>query len=433
MNMLILNAHWNNRGDEAAIRAMIDSIREKMKIDKMSIMLLSMSNDRRFFPYHDIELVDPFPAYTRGKIVPKFLFLGDSLIMLLSSGRYALTRQGKKYLQTLDDADVVIHAPGGPNIGDLYSGPCGIFELTYLIRLWISIIKNKPVFFYAPSMGPFTGFWNILRKYVLRKSIGITVREEISQKYLSEQLGLNAIITIDSALQNEIHESDLQSIEQITDFISNFENKKVVGMTITDLKWHPIYKTNANLQERIRTEITHTIDYLTDYGCEVLLIPQLFGGEDDMPLLEYFKEKARNKERVSVLPQSIDTYGQQYIISHLYCVIGMRYHPTIFAAKGRVPAIAISYEHKTKGFMGKLEMLDSLIPVEDIDSEKIIEKFKYIEENYGVIQEHLFNRVPKLIEMSQKTTEILIKALLDEAHKRGPVKNRSQTSLNNKK
>ena len=72
MNILILNAHWNNRGDEAAIRAMIDSIREKMEVDKMSIMLLS--NDRKFFPYHDIELVDPFPTYTQGRIVSKLLF-----------------------------------------------------------------------------------------------------------------------------------------------------------------------------------------------------------------------------------------------------------------------------------------------------------------------------------------------------------------------
>jgi len=420
MNILILNAHWNNRGDEAAIRAMIDSIREKMEVDKMSIMLLS--NDRRFFPYHDIELVDPFPTYTQGRIVSKLLFLGDSLAMLLSGGRYALTKQGREYLRTLDGTDFVIHAPGGPSIGDLYSGPFGIFELTYLIRLWISIIKNKPVFFYAPSMGPFTGVRNILRKYVLRKSIGIIVREEISQKNLSEQLGLNAIVTIDSALQNEVHESDLQNIEQIGEIISKLTNKKVIGMTITDLRWHPIYKTNANLQERIRTEITHTIDYLTDNGYEILLIPQLFGSQDDMTLLEYFKEKARNNGEVSILPQFIDAYGQQYIISHLYCVIGMRYHPTIFAAKGRVPAIAISYEHKTKGFMDKLGRLDSLIPVEDIDSERIIEKFKYIEENYDFIRDHLFNRVPKLIEISQKTTEILIKTQLGETHERGAVK-----------
>ena len=28
-NILIINAHWNNRGDESALRAMIDTLHEK--------------------------------------------------------------------------------------------------------------------------------------------------------------------------------------------------------------------------------------------------------------------------------------------------------------------------------------------------------------------------------------------------------------------
>lgn len=410
MNILILNAHWNNRGDEAAIRAMIDSIREKMKIENMSIML--MSTDRRFFPYHDIEVVDPFPTYPQGKVVSRvvsrLLFLGEAFVILSSGGRYALTRQGRKYLWTLDDADFVIHAPGGPIIGDLYSGPFGIIELTYLLRLWISIIKNKPIFFYAPSMGPFTGVRNILRKYVLRKSIGIIVREEISRKHLSEQLGLNAIVTIDSALQNEVHESDLQNIEQIKEIVSEFRNKKVIGMTITDLRWHPKYKTNADMQKRIRKTMKETIEKLLDQGYEILLIPQLFGSQDDITLLEYIREKVQNNEKLSILPQDIDAYGQQYIISHLYCVIGMRYHSVIFAAKGRIPAIAISYEHKTNGFMDKLERHDLLIPIEEIGYEMIVDKFEYLEKNYDCIQSQIYERIKHLILKAQKNTEILI-------------------------
>ena len=407
LNILILHAHWNNRGDEAAIRAMIDSLRSKLPIKNMKIMILS--KNPMYFPYEDIELLDLFPSLERK--VSSILSLGmDIFLTLITFGKIALTKQGKKFVSAVHDADVVIHAPGGPAIGDLYGGKYGFWEFFYSYRLLIPILRGKPVFFYAPSMGPFSGrLRNHIRKFVLKRASAIILREEISSKYLKNQLGLDSYVTVDSALQNDIPNDYINRYNNISEILDVIENEKVVGMTLTDLKWHSVYANYNGLSETIMHSLSDVIKYLISKGYVILLIPQLFGEGEDTPLLERFREL--NKEKIFILPQNIDSFAHQVIISKLFCLISMRYHPNIFAAKGNVPSICIYYEHKAKGFMEKLERTDLIINVEEISANKIIDKFTYLEENYNTIKEQLKKRTPQLKEESQKTTDIIIEKL----------------------
>lgn len=48
-------------------------------------------------------------------------------------------------------ADIVLHAPDGPSIGDIYEE----FELLYLKRLHLIKKMGVSYMFYAPSMDPF--------------------------------------------------------------------------------------------------------------------------------------------------------------------------------------------------------------------------------------------------------------------------------------
>jgi len=404
LNVLILHAHWDNRGDEAAIRAMIDSLRSKLLIKNMKIMIFS--KNPTYFPYEDIGLLDLFP--TLGKKASSIFSLGiDIFLTLITFGNLAFTEQGKKFISAVHDADIIIHAPGGPSIGDIWRGKFGISEFLYLYRLLISILKGKPVFFYAPSMGPFSGrLKNLIRKFVLKRASAIILREGISSKYLKEQLSLDSYVTLDSAFQNDIPDEYIIKYNNLSGILKTIENKKVVGMTLTDLKWHPVYRNYNGLSEKITHSLSDVIKYLVGKGYVILLIPQLFGEQDDVSLLKSFCEL--DKKKIFIFPTNADSYAQQVIISKLFCIIGMRYHPNIFAAKGSVPSMAIYYEHKTKGFMERLGRTDLTINVEEISASKIIDKFTYLEENYNPIKEQLKKRTPQLREESKKTTEIII-------------------------
>jgi len=407
LNILVLHAHWNNRGDEAAVRAMIDSLRSELPVKKVTIMI--MGSDVSWFPYDDMEVIELYPSSSGGRIRGYL----DPLLMLVTLGKLSFCKGGKKFIKAADEADIVIHAPGGPSIGDLYGGRV-LGDLPYLYRLLVAkILKKKPLFFYAPSMGPFSGrLRNFIRKLILKRADMITVRDPISAAYLKEQLGLEAYVTLDSALQNDIPEDYLARYDNLSGILEALEHRKVVGMVITDLKWHPVYGCFPLLGEEIVDVCLSVVDYLCRNGYAILLIPQLSGfgcTKDEAGLLERISKL--NREQIHVCPPEIDSYGQQIIISRLFCLISMRYHPNIFAAKGNTPFIALSYEHKMRGFAKKIGFTELVIDVEEMSAGKIINKFVYLEQNYNAIREYLKQQGPQLKEESKKTTRIILDKL----------------------
>jgi len=403
INILILNAHWYNRGDEAAIRAMIDSLKSNLPIGNMQIMIVHKKPET--FPYQDINIIENFPIVNGVFSLLKFGL--DALLIAASFGNISLTRSGKEFISLVNDADVVIHAPGGPSIGDLYN------ENFYLYRLLIPVLKQRLIFFYAPSMGPFSGYIkNIARRFILSKAKKIVVREEISNLYLKDQLSLNAYVSLDSAFQNEIEPNYLEIYDNISYILDLIKSNKVVGITPTDLRWHPSYVANIELRSRIMRSISDITRHLINKDYYVFLIPQLFGLEynrQEMKLLEDIYQI--NKDRIIIIPGNIDAYGQQILISKLFCIIGMRYHSNIFATKGTIPSIMIYYEHKMEGFGKKLGRTDLMINVTDISSKNLIEKFEYLEKNHTKIKNELEGRLPLLKADSRKTTEILLQTL----------------------
>lgn len=403
LNILILNAYGDNRGDEAAVRAMIDSFRSKLPVGNIKIMITGKLD---LIPYENVEVLKPFPYFDKRF---SMIFLVDMLFTLITFGKLAFTVSGKKFLSTVDDADFIIHAPGGPSIGDLYSEK--LVESYCLYRLLIPIVKGKPVFLYAPSVGPFSGlFKNLFRKFILKRINPLILRDKISSEYLKDQLELNSYVTIDSAFQNDILESYL--IDSIDSKLLNLiKNEKIIGMTITDLSWHPKYRADITLRDKIVETLRGVAKFLTDEGYVIFLIPQLYReqGKFEIPLLENIQKI--NKEKIFILPHNLDSYAQQSIISKCFCVIGMRYHPTIFSAKFNVPSISIYYEHKAKGFMKELEREDLILNVEDIDEDQIIDKFKYLEKNYAVIHEQIRDKTPKLKQKSMETTNLILNEL----------------------
>ena len=222
-----------------------------------------------------------------------------------------------------------------------------------------------------------------------------------------EQLGIDSYVTIDSALQNEVFDHSLDQYNNLTEILHLIKNKNVVGLTITDLRWHPLYGKNLIIRDKIKKSISLFAEYLLKKEYAILLIPQIFGNDSylEKPLLNEILKT--NNNNVILLPENIDSYAQQVIISKLFCVVGMRYHPNIFAAKGCTPSIAICYEHKATAFMEKLGRSDLSIDVKNISSNILIQKFEYLKENYDKIRTEIEHNIPKLIDLSKKTTKIL--------------------------
>ena len=395
-NIFVINAHWNNHGDEAAIRAMIDELKENSEV-RVAIQILSGTCYQYEYNTDEVELV---PLYPRRR---NFL---EAILGIITKGKIVWSKNGKLFFEKMKNSDLVIHAPGGPSIGDLYKGE----EILYWLRLLAAYRFKVRYFFYAPSAGPFKIHWrNFIRKILYKNASGITFREDLSKKYFEEILpNINATVTLDAAFQHDIdvdeNERILKQDKELSDFLN--ENKKIVGLTITDLQWHPKYSSNEELSNHINEEISKLVEYLVKMGYKVIFIPQLFGEQNDYDYMKKFEQK-----NCYTMSEKYNCYFQQYIISKIYAVIGMRYHSNIFAAKMGTPFISISYEQKMKGFINKIDYNDYCLDIHEFNAEKIIKKFVMLIEKYEDIQKKLKEIKLELKAEAYKTTLMVFSLL----------------------
>lgn len=398
MNILVFHAHWNNRGDEAALRAMIDSLIDRYPCAKIKVLLCA--DNILQFPYSGAVSCESL-EYPR----KRDLYI-EGIPFLLTKGAFCLSQRSKHFKQLVQDADLVIHGPGGPSIGEIYKEA----EPFYLYRFLVVQALDKPYVFYAPSMGPFgkkNSIRNIIRRKVINGSKVFCLREPISAQYIAKLGNVKTpTVTLDSAFQYPIdfdaNANILDSYVELKKFISS--HSKIIGITITDLMWNPQYAGNTELERNIQMSFKKMIKYLIEKGYGVLFIPQLFGQANDKKYMSSFAEN----NSCFVMDDTYDCYFQQYIISKMYALIGMRYHSNIFSAKMGCPFLSVAYEQKMSGFMEKMQLDRYCLDIADLSFENMKKIFEDIEVNYFAYREVLQNANATLKKQAGITTEMVV-------------------------
>lgn len=263
MKIVIINCHWDNRGDEAAIRAMIDELR--VKYPSADIYVQRALGEFGSFPENEhVKVLPPFPIGGKKRRI-------QEQISIETKGKINLTSGAKAFYKAINGADIVLHAPGGPSIGDIYMP-----QETIKLRRLLAVKKaGVPYAFYAPSMGPFKNAErNPVRKEILEGASLICLREDISAKMVKEFVPLtNPIVTLDSAFQHDIdineNEKKFNEYTELKDFVGNGQN--VIGITITDLQWNSLYKGDGKTKENIRETFTEFIKKITGVGIKFYL------------------------------------------------------------------------------------------------------------------------------------------------------------------
>ena len=398
MKIVIINCHWDNRGDEAAIRAMIDELR--VKYPSADIYVQRALGEFGSFPENaHVKVLPPFPIGGKKRRI-------QEQISIETKGKINLTSGAKAFYKAINGADIVLHAPGGPSIGDIYMP-----QETIKLRRLLAVKKaGVPYAFYAPSMGPFKNAErNPVRKEILEGASLICLREDISAKMVKEFVPLtNPIVTLDSAFQHDIdineNEKKFNEYTELRDFVGNGQN--VIGITITDLQWNSLYKGDGKTKENIRETFTEFIKKITGVGYKVLFIPQLFSEAND-----YVYMKSFAIQNCYVMSDKYDCYFQQFIISKIKAVVGMRYHSNIFSAKMGTPFVSVSYEQKMQGFMKKAGLLEYCLPISELSANSLSNKFEGMMSNYDEYKSLLAIKKAEFKKESSKTTELVCQIL----------------------
>lgn len=400
MNILIINCHTANRGDEAAVHALVDELIELYPEVQITLGMRGPTQ---------------YPNLPNNVKSIKQLVIDKSDLKYaaakMSRGKVALGRTYTQFISSIRKADVVLHAPGGPSIGDTYYEA----EASYLRIYDLLIAMKKPYMFYAPSMGPFNKQErNGWRKKVLNNAKAIALRDPISAEYVKGLLPNKKIYqTLDSAFQHDIEMNEnkmkFYGFTELKKFVE--KHKRCVGVTITDLTWHPVYSKDNTIAKLVRETFESSLDTLTEKGYGIVFIPQLYGTGDDYQLMKSFCKNASDYFVVPANDSRYDTYFQQYLIGKLYAVIGMRYHSNIFSAKMGTPFVSISYEQKMQGFMEKLNLSDYCIKLKELSSDMLLHKFSYMQENYTNYKNYLLEEHINMKQEAYKTTKIVEKVI----------------------
>lgn len=401
MKILIIHSHNANRGDEAAVKAMVDEL-----LYKYNDLEIVISNNG-FTPYPNmptqVKQIDRFP-----KLQSRFSQF-DFFLSIFSRGELCFTKANKEFIKELKEADLVIHAPGGPSIGDTYLDA----EKLYLWRFNFIRKMGKKYMFYAPSMGPFKcEKRNALRKKILNGAEVVILRDPISYNYVQELVpSLKIIQAMDSALQHDVdydyENSKYLKYQELRDFVASKE--KCIGITITDLAWHPIY-SKTNISTQIEKCFKEFIAEKIKEGYGIVFIPQLYGSGDDSTLMNKYSIKGQTFT-VEANNDEYDNYFQQYLISKLYAIVGMRYHSNIFSAKVGTPFVSVSYEQKMKGFMQSINLSQYCLDLDKLNINNLNSQFDLLIKNYDEYSNKLSKLHSEMKKKSYISTEKVIEIL----------------------
>ncbi len=215
--MLVVNQHGDNRGDEAALAAMLDGLEQRLAPVRFTVVhqfaeaasQVPLPHDITWLPMRrpPLTMVRSLTALTLA-LVPLSRRRAHQRV-----SRWIADPVTRQILDAYASADLVVSAPGGPYIGDLYAG----HEPVHWLYARLGRAFGKPTILYAPSAGPFRrrlqAPW---RRWVFNGFDVVTVREDVSAGHIRSLMGGSLMggslvgdgfaveVTADSALQQVV-------------------------------------------------------------------------------------------------------------------------------------------------------------------------------------------------------------------------------------
>jgi polysaccharide pyruvyl transferase WcaK-like protein len=408
---LILNQHGENRGDEAAMRAMLARLEEAAE-RPVRFTVLYQFRDREIrleFP-QDVEMLPIIMPLREAASLALFALLKK--LGLEASG--VLLGNSKQIVAAYREADLVLSAPGGPYFGDIYSG----HELVHWFFVWLAGLYQKPLGLYAPSAGPFRKrLLNLVRRRLYKTFDVLCSREAISADYIRELLGpaSEVHVTADSALQVRL---DPMPRDQF------FEGKRaalagrfIVGVSAIDYAY-PDAADPQSLRDRYETAMLDLITHVArERESHFLLVPQLHGRfHSDVPFLRKLAARLPDDVSWEVVDDSLSSDDQRRIFAMADMFIASRYHPGIFASSAGVPGLCIYYEHKALGFMRQLDLEELAFDIRRIDAGALIAAADRVMRDGDALRAHIEDRLPRLMATACRTTDLVSTLLGQEGH-----------------
>lgn len=321
------------------------------------------------------------------------LVLFASLGFLRIPSDWALGRRGRRIVDRYRSARLVISAPGGPYFGDLYAD----HEIVHWFYVWLARILRRPLFLYAPSVGPFENVpLNPVRRRGFRWFDAIALRDGVSADYLRSFLGddFEFEVTADSALQDMPLDSEPAQ-----------EDGAVFRLAVA------VRDPGESYRESYDAAVVAAIDAVCRrHDTEVVFLPQLHGPRHrDQPYLEGLAARVKGARSVHVESgDEIDSRDHRRIIARADLAIAGRYHPAVFSVAASTPVLVIPYEHKSLGVARQAGIERWVIDHADARADNLVPMIEEMLANLDDIRQGLRSHQDEMRRAALRTTDMAI-------------------------
>lgn len=400
MKILVLNQHTSNHGDEAAGKALIRGMRGAGIKEDIGVLY----NVGDLLDIEKFNVDDKVDHFCSGKahFIDKILLVSTFIIPFdIIKYFYRFGTFTKYEYDLITQYDKIINGPGGVNIGPYK-------DWKYIWRLYVALKLNKDVAIYSISFGPIpkTYLFEKVSKYILSNVNFLSLRDNKSQQY-ADELSLDYIKSIDTAFLNN------QPLTEIPEELSvNIGDNYVVVVPNELNRWHPNFKDVH--ADKFNDVYIKVINYFTNKNLKVVLLPQLFGMQNDSEYFKRLQDKVLSKKDVIIVHDSYTSDIQQKIISKAQFLVGARYHTVIFSVNNKRPFLSLAYEHKMTNTLELINLADNNIILQDIVDDKI-DILSILDASYNKrdeIQMNVMSGSEKANVIATKTLELLHKFLL---------------------
>jgi len=395
--ILIVNQHGANRGDESALRGMLYGLKKLIPDARFTVLTMTPAID--FQHITEAEFFDTVTLLKKKRIKLVYFTLSALLHRVGFIKLSKLFSKKAYFMDFLKAADLVISAPGGPYIGDMYQ----MWELSCAFQMYVPVLLGKPVMIYGPSQGPFDNEKrNKWRRWLLSRVNVISLRDDYSKVHL-ENLGIDTssvCVTVDSCLQKPVDKS-------LSRQIIKEEKIKTDRMLIGVVPLYSIPFLAEAESFDVQKIAMKTIELLAKvFDAGFIMIPQTHGTYRDFPSMQRIASATCLGKRIHVLSDMYDSDQQQSLIGRCDLFVSFRYHPFIFATRQAVPSVCVAYEHKAFGFAKAMNLEEYCLDLFSTTPEEIVQKTQQAWNHKEEFKKHVESCIVRLEELSLKNSRL---------------------------
>lgn len=309
------------------------------------------------------------------------------------------------WLRSLNQPRVYLAIAGGDSFSDIY----GLQRLVYVgLPQILALMLGKPLVLLPQTYGPFKSRTaRAVARFILKRACLIYSRDQEGLKVVENLLGRRDP-RVKFGYDMGFALASLPPTTEVRERLVGLRQRgNLVGFNVSGLLCMGGYRRNNTfgLKCDYPSLVRTVLDFLIEKrGCQVLLIPHVFGdredSESDVPACRriFAELSAKYEGRLHYLEGNFDQHEIKYVIGQCGFILGSRMHACIAALSQCVPAVGLAYSRKFAGVLDSVGGGSRLVDLRQMNEEQVLSAISEALRDKSLLRHELEERIPMIKE-----------------------------------